>query len=357
MRATMRLIAPCRHLLAASRRTRGARENRSAPLRLRVWQGLLALFLAMTPVVAVAQVGREFVALETHVGRARLVHVGKIVEIAPVEYEKPLTFTQKLGKPHRLVFAVRETIRGEKVKRLELVLSLQTTHFLKYMRDRSLEVMLVGGPTSGDRQGGAEIGIEEQGKRVDDERYQFRLLDNVKVPESEGEDPIAAQINRKYDSCRMFTNELEVVVGREAILRRMRVFAKRHPEILSTVSLHVPNAFGRLCGDPNAFCMITLPICPETEATLVALKDDPGLILRRIPSDHEESDLAMVLVEAHKALAMIRDGKTKEPSEPTSHAGHAVSSVIHNPGRRVSAASGQASCRIGKISAASRLDR
>ena len=296
---------------------------RATLFSLRVRQGFLALLFALVPVVASAQVGREFVAVEAYVGRARVVHVGKILEITQIEYGKPLTDIQKSGKPYRLVFAVSETIRGEEVKSLELVLSLQRAHFLEYMRDHSIEIMLVGGPTRGDSYRDAEIGIEEQGKQLDDERYQFRLLDNVKVPESGGKDSIAAQINRMYDSCRMFTNELEIVVGREAILKRARAFAKQYPDVLSAVSLRVPNEFGALCGDPNAFCMITLPICPETKTTLVALKDDPGLILLRIKSQDDYSKLSTVLVGAHKALEMFRDRSEKlasGQSKPTPQA-------------------------------------
>lgn len=307
MSAPMRFSATRQSLLALPTRTRREREKQPTPFSLRVRQGFLALLFALVPVVASAQVGREFVAVEAYVGRARVVHVGKILEIKQIEYGKPLTDIQKLGKPYRLVFKVSETIRGDEVKSLELVLSLQSTHFLEYMRDHSIEIMLVGGPTRGDSYRGAEIGIEEQGKRVDDERYQFRLLDNVKVPESGGKDSIAAQINQKYDSCRMFTNELEIVVGREAILKRARDFAKQHSDVLSAVSLRVPNEFGALCGDPNAFCTITLPICPETKPALVALKDDPGLILRRIKSRDEDVNLSLLLVGAHKALAMFTD--------------------------------------------------
>jgi hypothetical protein len=255
----MTFIVIDQNLLALSTRTRCPRENRWPLFRMRVRPGFLALILAMTPVVALAQVRWVFDAVEFHVGRARIVHIGKIVEIKPIEYGKPLTFTRKLGKPHRLVFAVSETIRGEKVKSLELVLSLQTTHFLEYMRDQSIEVLLVGGPTRGESYRDAEIGIEEEGKQLDDEWYQFRLLDNIKVPESDDEDSIAALINRRNDSCRMFTNELEIVVGREAILKRARDFAKQHPDILSVVLLRVPNEFGALCAYPNAYCMITLP--------------------------------------------------------------------------------------------------
>lgn len=283
-------------------------DCRATLFYLRSRQCFLALFLAMLPVDAWAQIGREFVSVEAFVGQSRILHVGKIIEIKPIEYGKPLTDIQKLGKPHRLVFEVSETIRGKEVRRLELVLSLQSTHFLEYMRDQSIEVMLVGGPTVRDSYSGTEIGIEEDGKQLADERYNFRLLDNVMVPESGGEDSIAAQINRKYDSSQMFTDELEIARGREAILRRARDFAHQYSDMLSFVSLRVPNEFGALCGDPNAYCIITLPICPETRTTLIALKDDPGLILRRIKSENEDLNLALVLTGAHKALAAFPDG-------------------------------------------------
>ena len=320
MSAPMRSSATRQNLLALPTRTRREKKKQPTPFSLRVRQGFLALLLALVPVEAWAQVGREFVAVEAYVGRARVVHVGKILEVTSVEYGQPLTDIQKLGKPYRLVFKVSETIRGEEVKSLELVLSLQSTIYLEYMRDHSVEIMLVGGPTRGESYRGAEIGVEEQGKRVDDERYQFRLLDPIEVPESGDKDSIASQINLRCDSCRMFTNELEIVVGREAVLKRARAFAKQHPGTLSSVSLCVPNEFGRLCGDPNAFCTITLPICPETKTTLVALKDDPGLILRRIKSEDDYSNLSTVLVGAHKALMILQDKRANLASgqtEPT----------------------------------------
>ncbi|MCY2967132.1 MAG: hypothetical protein NT069_26425, partial [Planctomycetota bacterium] len=167
--ATFGLQSP----LSLSTHTCCQRENQSTLFYSRVWQGCLTLFrallLASVPVVASAQVGRGFVSAEAYVGVGRVVYVGKILEIRQIDYGKPLTDTQKLGQPYRLVFEVSETIRGDEVKRLELVLSLQNTIYLEYMRDRSVEIMLVGGSTRLDRFPGAEVGIEEQGKRVDDE--------------------------------------------------------------------------------------------------------------------------------------------------------------------------------------------
>lgn len=253
--------------------------------------------------MASGQVGRIFVSTEAYAGLARIIHVGKIVELQRIEYEKPLTGIQKLGKPYRLVFEVSETIRGDKVERLELLLALQSTHFLECMRDHSAEIMLVAGPNRLDSFPRPKIGIEEQGKRFDDERYQFRLLTPVKIPESDEEDSIASQLNKIYDSCRMFTNELKIVEGREEILKRVRAFARKHTKMLSAVTLVVPNEFGALCGSPNAYSGIMLPACPETKTTLTALKDDPGLILRRIKSRNEDYDRSLLLAEADKALA------------------------------------------------------
>ena len=262
------------------------------------------LLLVMAPSSASAQVGRIFVSAEAYAGMSRVIYVGKIVELQPIDYEKPLTPTQKIGKPYRLVFEVGETIRGEKFKRLELVLSLQNTIYLEYMRSHALEIMLVGGSTLLDSFPAAEVGIEEHGKRVDGNWYQFRVLDPLQVPASDVGKAIASEIYTYYDSGRMFTAELEVVVSSKEILKHVRDFAKKHPKTLSDVMLQVPNEFGALCGSPNAYSAITLPICPETKVTLEALKADPGLVLRRIkPRDEKYYDRAWQRGEADKALA------------------------------------------------------
>ncbi len=300
----------------------GMSENRSRLATSRGLQCFVILLSASMPAVSWAQVGRVFVSTEAYVGLARVVHVGRIVEFKQIEYLKPLTSTQKIGKPYRLVFEVSETIRGGAVKRLELVLSLQSTHFLALMREQSVEIMLVGGPNPIDSYPSAEVGIEEQGRRVDGEWYQFRLLDPVKVPKSRSEAAIASQLNESYDSCQMFTNELEIVVGREAILKRARAFAKENTKMVSAVLLYVPNEFGALCGHPNAYSAIMLPKCASTRKTLTALKNDPGIILRPIKSHIEDDNLARleaedknrrtrVLAETEKALAMFPDGDGK----------------------------------------------
>jgi hypothetical protein len=283
--------------------TTGANRNRSREMVQILSRMAFGLLLVMAPISASAQVGRVFVSAEAYAGMSRVLYVGKIVELQRIDYNKPLTSTQSIGKPYRLVFEVNETIRGEKLKRLELVLSLQNTIYLDYMRGHALEIMLVGGPTCLDSFPQAEVGIEEHEKRVDGDWYQFRVLDPLQVPKSGVEKAIASQINTYYDSGRMFTAELEVVAGSKEILKHVRDFAKKHPQTLSAVTLRVPNEFGALCGSPNAYCVITLPICPETKATLDALKADPGPILRRIKPRVEEyyNRLAAEAMQANRA--------------------------------------------------------
>jgi len=245
--------------------------------------------VALSATSAEAQTERVFVSAEAFAGAARILYIGKIVGLDRIEYDKPLmTYAQKVGKPYRLVFEVSETIRGPEVKRLELVLSLQITIYLECMRDHAVEIMLVGGPTRLDHYPAAEVGIEEQGAAAEGQWYQFRILEPVEVPASDRYAPIVEMLNQYYDSCRMFTHQFEVVAGKKAILQRVRAFVKKYPEPLRVTNVGVPNEFGALVGHPNAYCFITLPVCPETKATLEVMKSDPGPILRQIKAARDK---------------------------------------------------------------------
>ncbi|MCB9949653.1 MAG: hypothetical protein H6824_01580 [Planctomycetaceae bacterium] len=264
----------------------------------------LTLLLIFLPLPVFAQTGREFIAAETYVATSRIVYLGKIVELKETTYGGPLTEIQKFGKPYRMVFAVDEAIRGEETERLDLILSLQSTIYLEYMRAHSVEILLAAGPTRLDRNARPRVGIAEQGKPTgEEERYHFRILETVDVPDTSVERQIATQINQMHDSARMFTTSFDVATGREDILKRVRQFASKYKTPLPTVMVGVPNEFGELCGNPNAFCSITLPVCPETKTILLAIQNDPNLIMHRIKSRNEEYDRERLATEVKKALA------------------------------------------------------
>lgn len=277
---------------------------------------VLLLLLAYAP--GFSQMGRYFVSVEAFVGFARVVYVGKIVEMrqADGESDETLTRTQKIGKPHELIFEVSETIRGADRKRLKVLLSLQSTHLLEFMRDHSTEILLIAGSDRFSGSPGPKVGISEMGKRVDGDYYHFRLLDPIPVPEAGADETaasLALQINGRNDSCRMFTHELDIVSGREAILERARAFAKQHPKVLPTTTLSVPNEFGALVGNPNAYCEIVLPVCPVSRKTLEKVREDPGVFLRRakprtisVDTDFHRERMRS---SAEKALSKI----TKDP--------------------------------------------
>jgi len=273
---------------------------------------VLLLLLAFAP--GFSQMGRYFVSIEAFVGFARVVHVGKIVELQPVEegIEENLTAAQEIGNPYELIFEVSETIRGKDRKRLKILLSLQSTHLLEFMRDHSTEILLIAGPNRFSGSPGPKVGISEMGKRVDGDYYHFRLLDPIPVPAanaSETAASLASQINQRNDSGRMFTHELDVVSGRESILERARAFAKKHPEVLPTTTLAVPNEFGALVGNPNAYCEVVLPVCPVSKKTLEKVSADPGLFLRRAATHRvsvdSDSHRERLRKSAEKALAEI----------------------------------------------------
>jgi hypothetical protein len=261
----------------------------------------LLVLLALAPASACAQVGRSFTAVESYVALSESVRVGKISKLEGIEYDKPLTELQSVAKPYRLTFDTQETIRGKPAEKVELVLALQDSRYLEYMRRHGSELLLTGGPNRIEGDPSPEIGVEEDGRRVDLYWYQFRFLEAPTRADQQKEPGLVKQIQTTYNDAKMFGIDLSVVNGREAILRRARAFAKKHHEMLLSVWMRVPNAFGQLVGYSNAFCGITLPVCPETERTLVAILKNPGLILNRIPAQ-ERWVKESVLVEALKGL-------------------------------------------------------
>lgn len=222
-----------------------------------------------------------YTAVEAYAACGRTIRVGKIQKIERIEYAKPLERNQTYGKPYRVSFKVEETIRGKEADKVELVLSCQHTLMLDYMQKSQSEILLVCSLGSIDSDPTPEVAIEEDGQRMDGYCYQFRFLDAPLLRKGKDEE-IVKQILTTYNSGRMFTADLKVMKGKKAILSRLRNFAKTHPETGQSVFLRVPNRFGELVGYANAFCGIRLPVCPETEKTLISVLHKPELILSRI---------------------------------------------------------------------------
>ncbi|MEO8271396.1 MAG: hypothetical protein ABI557_16865 [Aureliella sp.] len=88
----------------------------------------------------------------------------------------------------------------------------------------------------------------------------------------------------------------------------MQGFRHRMDKARSAVSLRVPNEFGALCGTPNAYSMITFPMCPSTKKTLAVAMDDPSRVMGRVEAQYEDFDRAQMLKSIDKALAIFPDG-------------------------------------------------
>jgi hypothetical protein len=260
-----------------------------------------ACVLMLSTAGAMAQVGRSFTAVEAYVARGKVVYVGRISKLELIEYTEPLTGSQVYGKPYRVTFDVSEVIRGPKRSIFHFILALQSTPDLQYMLDHRLEIMLVAGPNRIDSVPSPEVGIEEEGVPVHDYWYHFRILDPL--PESKpGERTVLDQLGTNYDSGRMFTYDLKIVKGREQILSRARVFAKRYPDPLPAVWLYVPNDFAALVGYPNAYCMITLPVCAETNQVILELVRHPERMAARMKVEDRKKHLGEIQANAIRAL-------------------------------------------------------
>ncbi|MFZ4508091.1 MAG: hypothetical protein ACOYON_10400 [Fimbriimonas sp.] len=228
------------------------------------------------------QRGRAFVSVEAHVGTATGVYVGHVKSLAKIDHEKPNTGFYP-GDPHKVTFEVDETIKGPKAKSLDLILTLQNTFNLTYLRENQVEVMLVASSQYVDEE--SEVGLEPLGSR-----YSFRILKPVVHPEGRPETKwIGDQFNISQNAGRMFDINLNVLTSRNQIFRQARAFAKKYPGELKHFYFIVPNEFGVKCGYTNAFCGITLPLCPESQRLMQSLRKDPSRLLRDVKPAELES--------------------------------------------------------------------
>jgi hypothetical protein len=245
------------------------RLSRQKLVNLRPWVLLVTAFLSVS---AFAQVGRGFVTIESHVGSSQFVYLGRIVRLEAVPPSERSSFPA-YERQYRLSFKVTEAVRGPRVASTEFVISVQRLTNLQYFRDHATELLLIASTAPGD---------ENYVQGAGDLRYSFRILQ----PLPDNENAIAGQINTDLDSGRMFGVDLVLLGSRSEILRRARAFTRKHPEVTSTLWLQVPNDFARRCGYPNAFAVLSLPVCPETARTLVSLLRSPDQVTRFVsPKD------------------------------------------------------------------------
>lgn len=93
---------------------------------------------------------------------------------------------------------------------------------MQNMREHRCAVLLVGGPNRVDDVPSAEVDLEEDGRCVDGHWHEFRFLNAPTNADLQRDPELVRQISISYDEGRMFTIDLQVVQGREAILKRAR---------------------------------------------------------------------------------------------------------------------------------------
>ena len=231
---------------------------------------------------------------------AEAVHVGRVAEVSSIEFSKPDDRFYP-GKPYRITFDATESIKGPSAAKLNFVLDLQYTTELDYLRDHKLEVMLVKTKDYVDEY--AEVALDELGTR-----YSFRLLRPVRHPKDQpATKHVADQLNTDFDSGRMFDMNLKVFAGRDEILKKARSFVKKYPTAAPNFLLSVPNEFGVKCGYTNAYCMVAIPVCKETNALMSRIKESPDFLIRDVPKDQQSRWRTSINASYDKFLAAYKE--------------------------------------------------
>lgn len=262
-----------------------------------------------------AQRGRGFITIEAHVGIAHSVNVGRIDSIEPSDYTFPPE-DQYYGKPYKITFSVTETIKGPKAKSLSFDLALQHTTEINYLKENNIELVLFHSDVFSDEEG-------EFGPGTPGNFYSFRILEKL---ESAGNGSLprttADQLNINLNEGRFFDLNLNVISGRDNILRKARAFAKKYPGTLKVNHLMVPNSFASQCGYPNAFAILLLPICNETKKVIAKEAKNFNQLLKFTPESARKQQKTFFSAELSKFLALFDEeadssanrGQVKRPT-------------------------------------------
>lgn len=253
-----------------------------------------AVVLLSIAAITNAQTGRAFDSIEGLVATADMACLGRIVACDPS------------GK---LRIDVTDDIRGVPAKTLELDLDLR--HFgrdMEAFRDLRMEVFVTIGGTD---HWYAGLPVREVNGQL--RSGQFAYIRSVgALPKGDGKPDVNYYL---HEYGRIFDIRLEPVTGRKGIISRARAFHKRYPKPLPTLFLILPNSYLRKVGDPNAYGAVTLPVCPETRATLLRLLKDPEFVLREVKRDTYAWERRHVLCMTLRELEHFRDKETEAIAE------------------------------------------
>lgn len=262
------------------------------------WEAILSLLILTA--AGFAQRGRGFITIEAHVGLAHSVNIGSIKSIEPSDYTFPPE-DQYYGKPYKITFSVTETIKGPAAKSLSFVLALQHTTEISYLKENNVELVLFHSDRFSDEEG-------EFGPGIPGSFYSFRILEKLK---SDRNGPLprttADQLNINLNEGRFFDLNLNVIPGRDNILRKARAFAKKYPGTLKVNHLMVPNSFAAQCGYPNAYAIVILPMCEETKKVIAKLVKNPDRLLKFSPESDRERQRTYYLGGLRRFLKSFDD--------------------------------------------------
>lgn len=262
------------------------------------WAAILSLLLLCPAVFS--QRGRGFITIEAHVGLAYSVNVGSIKSIEPSDYTFPPE-GHYYGKAYKVTFSVTETIKGPAAKSLSFVLALQHTTEIYYLREHNVELVLFHSDRYSDEEG-------EFGPGAPGNYYSFRILEKLKS-DGNGSRPrtTADQLNINLNEGKMFDLNLNVISGRNNILKKARAFAKKYPGTLKVDHVMVPNEFAAQCGYPNAYALVALPICKETKKVIATLAKNPDRLLKYAPNSDRERQRTLMLSGLRQFLAKLEE--------------------------------------------------
>lgn len=302
-------------------------QEESNCVYLLVQRFLVPLILILAANSCLAQRGRAFFTVEAQMAVAQRVYLGRIVSLEQVDYPLPPDPLSTFWKQFRMKFEVSETIKGERVKLVTVILNLQHADQLNYFLQHKTELLLERGAkyVPGVDSTSLYYVLEEEGKPVSDASIYFRTLGPVERGPRSEQRTVGEQIDIDLDSGRMFGADLTLFKSRSSVLRRAREFVKAHPGTLQTLHMSIPNEFATLCGYPNAFALIVLPVCPETERMLIRLLKDPDQLSRRAKIRDWDRWRLAIMVNALNALKpfpseanarVVREIGSRYPSLP-----------------------------------------